>query len=277
MSVSYIGFAGVYDRFMDNVPYDDWTDYLAGLLKKYGVNDGLVCELGCGTGSVTERLAARGYDMIGIDNSEEMLNMAHEKQAENGSNALYLCQDMRSFELYGTVNAIVSVCDSMNYILTWDDLVKVFKLANNYLEAGGILIFDMNTPEKYEKIGDSVIAENRENMSFIWENFYDREKRINEYDLTIYASENVLDGEDGNIAPELVEEESGGHEAPFYRFDEVHYQRAYSIEEVKSAISAADMEFVDVFEAFTDHKPDAKSERLYFVAREKFQEGKKYI
>ena len=135
----------------------------------------------------------------------------------------------------------------------------------------------MNTPEKYEKIGDSVIAENRENMSFIWENFYDREKRINEYDLTIYASENVLDGEDGNIAPELVEEESGGHEAPFYRFDEVHYQRAYSIEEVKSAISAAGMEFVDVFEAFTDHKPDAKSERLYFVAREKFQEGKKYI
>lgn len=274
---SYTGFADAYDRFMDNVPYDDWTEYLAGLLKKYGINDGLVCELGCGTGNVTERLAAMGYDMIGIDNSEEMLNIAHEKQAESRSTVLYLCQDMRSFELYGTVNAIVSICDSMNYILTTDDIVKVLKLANNYLEAGGYFIFDMNTVSKYEKIGNETIAENRDNMSFIWDNYYDRESRINEYDLTVYISENVMDAEGSDIEKEVIEPESGGHEAPFYRFDEVHYQRAYTIDEVKSAVEEAGMEFVAVYEAFTDHAPDVDCDRLYFVAKEKFQEGKKYI
>lgn len=274
---SYTGFADAYDRFMDNVPYDDWTEYLAGLLKKYGINDGLVCELGCGTGNVTERLAAMGYDMIGIDNSEEMLNIAHEKQAESRSTVLYLCQDMRSFELYGTVNAIVSICDSMNYILTTDDIVKVLKLANNYLEAGGYFIFDMNTVSKYEKIGNETIAENRDNMSFIWDNYYDRESRINEYDLTVYISENVMDAEGSDIEKEVIEPESGGHEATFYRFDEVHYQRAYTIDEVKSAVEEAGMEFVAVYEAFTDHAPDVDCDRLYFVAKEKFQEGKKYI
>ena len=136
----YLGFAEVYDKFMDNVPYDEWTDYLTGLLKEYGVEGGLVAELGCGTGNVTGRLKAAGYDMIGIDNSPEMLQIA----AEKDSDILYLCQDMREIELYGTVSAFVCICDGMNYILEKADLVKVFKLVNNYLDTNGIFIFDMN-------------------------------------------------------------------------------------------------------------------------------------
>ncbi|HBI73997.1 MAG TPA: SAM-dependent methyltransferase, partial [Lachnospiraceae bacterium] len=182
----YTGFASVYDLFMDNVPYEEWTDYVVHLLKKYGVEQGIVLELGCGTGSMTSRLSARGYDMIGIDSSEEMLSIAREKSSGK-EDILYLCQDMRNFELYGTVAAVVSVCDSMNYILTEEDLLEVFRLVNNYLDPRGIFIFDLDTEYAYEEvIGDATIAENREEGSFIWENTYYKEEMINEINLSLF-------------------------------------------------------------------------------------------
>lgn len=128
---AYTSFAQVYDLFQDNVPYEEWAAYLTALLKEYGAEDGLVLDLGCGTGSMTQLLAKAGYDMIGADNSEEMLEIAMEKRAAAGLDILYLLQDMREFELYGTVRAVVSICDSMNYILDPDDLVQVFRLVNN--------------------------------------------------------------------------------------------------------------------------------------------------
>ncbi len=142
---AYTGFAAVYDMFMDNIPYGEWCDYLTGLLREHGVEDGLVLDLGCGTGSVTELLAHAGYDMIGVDLSEEMLQIAMEKRAQSGHDILYLLQDMREFELFGTVRAVVSICDSMNYLLEWEDLQTVCELVNNYLDPGGIFIFDLNT------------------------------------------------------------------------------------------------------------------------------------
>ena len=142
---AYSGFAEVYDTFMDNIPYEEWCGYLTGLLRDFGVPSGILLELGCGTGSMTELLAEQGYDMIGIDNSEEMLELAAEKRAASGHDILYLCQDMREFELYGTAAAAVSVCDSMNYILEKEELKQVFSLVNNYLDPGGIFLFDLNT------------------------------------------------------------------------------------------------------------------------------------
>ena len=180
---AYTSFAAVYDMFMDNIPYEEWCEYLTGLLKEYGIDKGLVLDMGCGTGSLTELLSKSGYDMIGIDNSEEMLEIALDKKSVSGRDILYLLQDMREFELYGTVAAVVSICDSMNYILTYEDMVQVFRLVNNYLDPGGIFIFDLNTEYKYREIlADSTIAENREEGSFIWDNYYDEEERINEYD-----------------------------------------------------------------------------------------------
>ena len=105
----YTNFATVYDMFMDNVPYDQWTDYLVHLLKKHCIHEGLLLELACGTGSMTRRLSNKGYDMIGIDSSEEMLTIARDKSGDEKNSILYLCQDMREFELYGTVAAVVSV------------------------------------------------------------------------------------------------------------------------------------------------------------------------
>ena len=184
---AYGEFARVYDIFMDNVDYDAWASYLTKSLKEYGVCDGLVLELGCGTGTMTELLAESGYDMIGVDNAEEMLAEAMEKREESGHDILYLLQDMEEFELYGTVRAVISVCDSLNYITEEEDLLHVFSLVNNYLDPKGTFIFDMNTVYKYrEMLGNTTIAENREEGSFIWENEYDEETGMNVYGLTLF-------------------------------------------------------------------------------------------
>ena len=149
-----------------------------------------ILDLGCGTGTLTELLARRGYDMIGVDNAEEMLRIAMDKRERSGLDILYLLQDMREFELYGTVGTVVSVCDSVNYLLTEEDIVQTFARVNNYLYPQGIFVFDFNTVFKYAVvIGDATIAENREDCSFIWENYYHEEEEINEYDLTVFVAE----------------------------------------------------------------------------------------
>lgn len=244
---AYSEFAGVYDMFMDNIPYREWGEYLIDLLKEYDINDGLLLDLGCGTGTMTEILSEAGYDMIGVDNADEMLNIAISKREQSGHDILYLNQDMREFELYGTVRGIVSICDSINYITEEDDLLQVFKLVNNYLDIGGLFIFDLNTEYKYRQIGDATIAENREEGSFIWENNYYEEEMINEYDLTLF-----IRGEDGR----------------YDRYMENHLQRAYPLNRVKELIEEAGLEFVTAYDAFTHEPVKAESERVYVIARE---------
>ena len=187
---AYTSFASVYDIFMDNIPYEEWAEYLSRLLAEYEVTDGIVLDLGCGTGTLTELMAARGFDMIGVDYSEEMLEIAMEKRAESGRDILYLLQDMREFELYGTVRAVISICDSLNYITEEAELEEVFRLVNNYLDPEGVFIFDFNTVYKYREIlGDQTIAESREDCSFIWDNYYYEEEQINEYELSLFLQE----------------------------------------------------------------------------------------
>ena len=246
---AYTSFARVYDTFMDNVPYKEWADYLGKILKEYGIDDGLVLDLGCGTGSMTEMLASSGYDMIGVDNAEEMLEIAMEKKVESGHDILYLLQDMREFELYGTVRAVISACDSVNYITDDEDLTEVFRLVNNYLDPEGLFVFDFNTEYKYREIlGEQTIAEEREECSFIWDNYYDEEEQINEYDLALFIPE----GKDGL----------------YRKYEEVHYQRAYELELVKELLEKAGMEFVTAYDAFTKNPVNEKSERIYVIARE---------
>lgn len=245
---AYTDFAQVYDTFMDETPYEEWCEFLIQILEEYKVSKGLVLDLGCGTGTLTEMLSKEGYDMIGVDNSEQMLAIAMEKREVSGENILYLLQDMREFELYGTVGAVISVCDSLNYLLEEEDLVQTFKLVNNYLDPKGIFIFDFNTVYKYQEIiGDTTIAENREDCSFIWENYYHEEEEINEYDLTIFVKE------EDNL---------------FRKFEENHYQRGYRIEQMKRALKEAGMEFITALDADTHGEVTDFSERIYCIARE---------
>lgn len=268
---AYTDFASVYDTFMDNTPYEEWAKYIVGLLKAYGVSEvsgeikehkealdaerNVVVDLGCGTGTLTELLADAGYDMIGIDNSQEMLNIALDKREQSGKEILYLLQDMREFELYGTAGAIISVCDSLNYLLEEEDICETFRLVNNYLYPGGVFIFDFNTVYKYETvIGDTTIAENREDCSFIWENYYDEESQLNEYDLTIFVR--------------MPDEQGEADDGIFRRFSETHYQRGYTLEQMKALVERAGMKFVTAIDADTHGAVHEESERIYIVARE---------
>lgn len=274
---AYTSFAYVYDTFMDNVPYGEWARHIREKLCEHGVTDGIVLDLGCGTGTMTERLAGYGYDMIGVDNSEEMLELAMEKKTESGYDILYLLQDMRGFELYGTVRAVVSVCDSVNYITEPDELEEVFRLVNNYLDPKGIFLFDFNTVHKYrDVIGDSTIAEDRGVCSFIWDNRYYEKEQINEYDLTLfiaedfnpmenaYVSERTADSEDA-----LLSEEEGGENGSLYRrYTETHYQRGYTLAEIQELLERAGLVFIEAYDADTKETPNDTSERICVIARE---------
>lgn len=257
----YEDFADVYDEFMDETPYGEWSERIDAFIKKYGVSKperesetlldserNLVVDLGCGTGTLTELLYKKGYDMIGVDVSEAMLNIAMEKREKSGSEILYLQQDMRELELYSTVGTVISVCDSMNYILEAEELLETFSLVNNYLYPGGIFIFDFNTDYKYRRvIGDTTIAENRDNCSFIWENYYDEEECLNQYDITIFVQE------EGEL---------------YRRFTETHFQRGYTPEQVCKLLEEAGMTLVEMLDADTNGEVTDQSGRILVVARE---------
>ena len=281
----YTDFAAVYDTFMDETPYDVWGDFVAGIIEKYGVSkpsvktagngdtkaDGsvaadsevaedseaaleqernLIVELGCGTGSFTIEMAKKGYDIMGTDLSFEMLDIARRKAAEQGLDLMFLQQDMRELDLYCTAGTIVSVCDSINYLLEDEDVIETFRLVNNFLFPKGLFVFDFNTVHKYRDIiGDATIAENREDCSFIWDNYYNDEDHINEYNLTIFARCDEKD--------EI-----------FRRSVETHYQRGYELDEMKAFVEKAGLEFIEAIDADTHQAPTEDSERIYVIARE---------
>ena len=241
---AYKDFATVYSEIMQDTPYDTWEKFLIRTMKKHGIKDGLVLDLGCGTGEMTRRLKNRGYDMIGVDVSAEMLGIAAGKDSEG---ILYLNQDMREFELYGTVRAIVSVCDSMNYLTDPEDFVQTLKLANNYLDPKGIFIFDLKTVHFYRDVaGESVFGENLDDCSYLWENYYDKESGINEYALTLFLKE-------GNA---------------YKKSEEVHYQRAYGISEIRKMVKKSGLKLLEIIDADDYGEVKRNSERIYVIAQE---------
>lgn len=243
----YTGFAKVYDELMDNVPYDAWAACYHRILKEYGIEDGLICDLACGSGNMTGRLAALGYDMIGIDASADMLGRAREKSQQG--QILYLQQDMCAFELYGTVRAFTLCCDSLNYLLEEKELLALFGLVNNYLDPGGLFVFDFNTTEKYATAyGEATIAENREDCSFIWDNYYDEETGINTCELTVF-----------------VQQEQSGL---FERISETHLQRGYDSGQIEELLLKAGMTVEKVLTMEEAGLPEDEG-RLLVIAREK--------
>lgn len=246
---TYNEFARVYDMFMEDTPYEDWITFIDACMKQYNVTPRIVCDLGCGTGKMSRAFAKRGIEVIGIDNSEEMLMVAREKAMDEELDILYLMQDMSEFELYGTVDLIYSACDSMNYLLEEEEVLSTLRWVNNYLEPEGLFIFDINTPYKYKKVlGNQIFAQQTEEAAYIWENYYHEEEGINEFEVSFF-----------------IQDEEGKYD----RTIENHYQRAYTIEKMKALIEEAGLELVGVYDEYSFNPLNAETVRATFVAREK--------
>ena len=243
----YEGFAGVYDQVMDNIPYEEWFEKIRQYLSSHGMTEGTICELGCGTGTMTELFAGAGYRMIGIDVSPEMLALAHIKREESGSDILYLEQSMEEMELAEPVDAMISVCDSVNYLLQDEQLEGLFAGVKRHLRPGGYLIFDVKTAYCYQNIiGNQTWVEQDEDVSYIWENYYYDDRDINEYMLTIFRRR-----EDGL----------------FEKSEEAHYQRAYDIPTLREKLEQAGLTWVEAFGSDLTSEPGETDERYYIVCK----------
>ena len=240
---SYHMFATVYDKLTSDVCYKKRCDYLECIFKKHmDFNPSLVADLGCGTGSVCEILSHKGYDLIGIDASAMMLDIATRKKGSQ--KILYLNQDMCEFELYGTVDVFLCMLDSLNYITDKEDVQKIFSLVANYFNPGGIFIFDVNTLHKYKEIlSDNTFVFEEKEVFCTWENSFDGE--FCDYRLNFF----VKDGTSYN------------------RFTEEHSQRYHSRKELQSAIKRAGLSIEAIYSELSFEKPGDFDERVFYVVK----------
>ncbi len=243
---AYTSFAQVYDMFMDNVPYEDWATYIYKQFHQHGITDGKILDLGCGTGKITSFLSKKGYDMVGVDSSIEMLEVA---AFRNDTDIMYLHQDIVEMDLYSDFKAAYSTCNCLNYVLEDTDLYDVFQRVYDKLEDGGLFIFDLNTEYKYREIlQDNTFAENREDGSFIWDNYFDTENNINEYQLALFIKQN------DNI---------------YKKYEEVHYQRAYSLVLIQKMLETNGFTVLEINDEYSDEKAKEDSEIVTIIAQKK--------
>ncbi len=236
----YSLFASVYDRMMDNIPYDEMESYLIQLFYRFGVRAcGDIAEIGCGTGEMTERLCLDGFRMTGIDLSAEMLKIAQSKPG--AGDIEYLEHDMRSFKLRDKQDAVICVGDGMNYMRSVADLSAVMKAAKSNLREGGVFIFDLKTEYLFQKFLDGKKYKDKINGVICnWKNSYDAADRTHHYYL-----EFSKDGK--NIG------------------QEEHCQHVFTASEIKAAAVAAGFDHAVAYEAFTFRKPHKNCERIYII------------
>ncbi len=245
MTNSYQDFAALYDTLTFDVDYEQIAGFIASLLQKNGIKSGMVLDLACGTGTLTLALSERGYEMLGADLSEDMLSVARQK--EGAETVLFLNQPMDDFELYGTVDAIVCVLDSINYLTEPEALHKTFRLCANYLNPGGILIFDVNSEYKFESVlGNQIYTYETDEIFYNWENEYDAKTQLCDLYLTFFCRE-----------------ESG----LYRRIDEVHTQRAYSHDELTEALKKAGLALLATYDDYTTKAPGEKSQRIVYEVK----------
>lgn len=246
--MAYNDLASIYDKLMDDIDYTHWTEYLNEHIEKHRAPGKVLLDLGCGTGSISISLAQKGYSVTGIDISTEMLTQAEQKARELGVNINFFHQDIRELDLDFQVDIVISTFDTFNYITEKQDLIKVFQGANRSLKDKGILIFDINTQYKLEKVlGENVFSYNTEELVYIWESFFDRKTKVCQMDLTFFA----------------LESKTG----KYIRFDETHLERAYEEKEIKEMLINSGFEILGTYGELSFDLPQEKEERVFFVAR----------
>ena len=242
--------ADFYDRINNEIDYDAWADFIEKIFdREMKVRPELVLDLGCGTGKMTIALAKKGYDMTGIDCSVNMLGRARDAaaEAELSDRILWLFQDMRKFELYGTMGAIVSCLDTMNHITKENDLLTVFSLVHNYLDPDGLFIFDVNGKHKFENLYSNNSYVMEEEGSFcVWQNYYDCKKHTCDFYITVFE-----ECEDGR----------------YERYDDVQKEKMYTLKAMKKLLSDAGFEFIGAYRDFEFNPASDDDDRIYIVAR----------
>lgn len=246
----YDAIAHVYDRLNAELDYGAWADFVeASFARHLPARPSLVLDLACGTGSMTHALAARGYDMIGVDLSPEMLSTAYTRAGE--VMPLFLCQDMRSFELYGTVGATVCCLDSINYLTGEGDLAQCFATVHNYLDPDGLFLFDVNTPYKFAHTyaDQAYILEDEIAGRAVycgWQNSYDAETNLCQFYLTLF------------------EEQANGS---YRRAEETQTERCYTHDAILEALANTGFAHLGTYADFAFSAPTETTERWYIAAR----------
>ncbi|HHU62831.1 MAG TPA: class I SAM-dependent methyltransferase [Clostridiales bacterium] len=239
----YKEFAYIYDSLMEDVDYNQWVAFILGIFGKYSFSCGSILDLGCGTGNVTIPLAQKGFSLVGVDASEDMLAIAKDKAMDKGLDILFIQQKMEDLNIPMAFDCLLSTCDCLNYILDAPALAKLLKKLYNILNKGGIFIFDLNTPYRIKNINNNTFIWDKNGIYYVWQGNYDGHTKVCEYYITFFKKEGQL----------------------YQRFDEVHCQRAYELNEVLDMLVQAGFSNVSVYDNYTDRKPSDRTERLTFV------------
>ena len=245
---SYGDFAYYYDMLTENVDYDKRCEYICGLLAENGISEGILLDLACGTGTMSLMFADKGYDVVGVDGSEEMLTQAQEKKMESGADVIFLCQRMEELDLFGTINAAVSTLDSINHVTDEDTVKEIFRRVSLFMEDKGIFLFDVNTPYKHREIlGDNTFIYDLDEVYCVWQNSTD---------------ESLLT----TISLDLFEKDEEDEET-YYRYSEEFSERAYDLDDIRVWLEDCRFEVVAVYEEMTKESVKADTQRAVFVAR----------
>ena len=245
--MTYERFAYVYDELMKDAPYEKWLMILTAKLEQYGIVGRKVLDLACGTGEMTVELAQHGFEVTGVDLSDEMLLVANEKAVKLGLSIPLFQQNMAELEGLGQFDCVTIFCDSLNYLRDEEDIIKTFSQVHEHLKDGGLFLFDIHSIYKMEEIfRDNTFAVNGEEVSYIWDCFPGEEPYSVEHDLSFFVRD----------------DESGLYD----RFDELHYQRTYPVEQYKKWLEQAGFTVSEIM-ADLEEAPLAKeTERILFVA-----------
>lgn len=245
---SYERLAASYDELTEDVDYQRRADFLERLFQRARLPVHTVLDLACGTGTMTWLLTARGYELIAVDGSEDMLAAAAAKTGP-GIPPVFLHQSMPQLDLYGTVDAAICCLDSFNYLTDTKDFARTLAHLHNYIEPGGLLIFDMNAPAKFERVyGENAYVLEEDGILCAWQNFYNEKSKLCDFCLSIFRE---------------------CHDGRWERLDEAQRERCYSLRTVKKLLVEGGFELCELVGGYGGEKVDKDTERWYFTVRRK--------
>ena len=247
--MSYNSFASVYDELTFNVDYKKRAEYVQAILGRYGINDGLLLDLACGTGSMAVEFSKMGYEVIATDASADMLMEAQNKAYDNEQSIMFLCQRMEETDLYGTVRAVVCALDSINHLPDASAMAQTFSVLRNFIDDGGIMVFDVNTPYKHQNVlGNNTFVYDEKNVFLVWQNHLMQDNKTVNINLDFFCKDGEL----------------------YERFNENFNEIAFTDEEITSAVESAGFRVLERFAEMTDSAPCEETERVYYVIRREY-------